>query len=242
MRSSVVLASTLFALAPRTGFADCSTFAAFQEGTVATMGHYDKKGKLESTTKTTTISAKPSGLGRAAMFRSEMLDAKGKSVQSIEFDATCSGDRLQIDMRAFLTAGTFQGRDGYDSSFVATNLEYPATPVAGAALADGQVRVRMTMKDAPPGMPSNLTTSQFELKLTDRKVVGPESVTTPAGTFEAWKIEYDANGEMASVVNTRFTSHVTEWYVPGTGVVKSSSAGRDGKVNSTSELIAFARK
>jgi hypothetical protein len=74
-------------------------------------------------------------------------------------------------------------------------------------------------------------------------IVGRESVTVPAGTFSAWKIETRASGpvtvEIAGQKETfEVTTLIEAWYVENVGLVKSSSS-LDEMVVDTMELLSF---
>jgi hypothetical protein len=78
------------------------------------------------------------------------------------------------------------------------------------------------------------------------KVVGTESVTTDAGTFEALKIETSINGHNAHDSTKRFEFKVTTWYVPSVDhwvkrTIKSAFNGRVQQ-NSSAELIEYGRR
>ena len=95
------------------------------------------------------------------------------------------------------------------------HLEYPGKMSVGDALKDGN----MTMEMNTSGLPSTAT-----INITDRKVEGQESVTTPAGTWNCYKITY--KGKMTIKmgplpVNTNLDG--TEWFAPGFGIVKTES-------------------
>jgi hypothetical protein len=78
------------------------------------------------------------------------------------------------------------------------------------------------------------------------KVVGTESVTTDAGTFEALKIETSINGHNANDATKRFEQTVTTWYVPSIDhwikrTVKSAFNGRV-QLNNSVELVQYGRR
>ena len=82
--------------------------------------------------------------------------------------------------------------------------------------------------------PSGIKDQNFQrltLKENNRKVTGKESVTTPAGTWDAWKISYDGQfrakiGPIGIPVNFK----AIEWYVPGFGIVKTETYSKNGKL------------
>jgi hypothetical protein len=69
------------------------------------------------------------------------------------------------------------------------------------------------------GMQQTLT-----LVVSDRKVEGKESVTTPAGTWECFKISGKNKITMKmGPVGIPMNIESTEWFAPGFGVVKTES-------------------
>jgi hypothetical protein len=78
------------------------------------------------------------------------------------------------------------------------------------------------------------------------KVVGTESVTTEAGTFEALKIETSINGHNANDSTKRFESTVVTWYVRSLDhwvkrTVKSAFNGSVAESDSL-ELVDYGRR
>ena len=218
---------------------DCNTFAQFTEGAKITMTHYDKKGKSTGSSTTTTQSVSLIGSGRKATLHGEMVDPKGNPIQSFDYDTTCSGDQISVDMRAMVPQAMMRGREGFDVSFKGSNLVYPTQPVAGASLPDAMMHISFAMRDMPPGMPARVGSSRIEFKSYNRRIVGEETVTTPAGTFKAWRIEHDSDMDSNAIIQIHTTGHGTDWYVPGLGLVKIVSSDKEGKMTATSELTAF---
>jgi hypothetical protein len=59
--------------------------------------------------------------------------------------------------------------------------------------------------------------------ITDRKVVGKESVTTPAGTFDCFKITSNSTIKTKTVVGITMEFSAIEWLAPKAAIVKSES-------------------
>ena len=94
-------------------------------------------------------------------------------------------------------------------------LEYPAKMQIGDALKDGT----LTMDIKHGGMQQTLN-----MLMHDRKVEGRESVTTPAGTWDCYKISYKCKlGIKTGPINIPVNFEGLEWYAPGFGVVKTQS-------------------
>jgi hypothetical protein len=98
-------------------------------------------------------------------------------------------------------------------------LAYPLEPVVGDTLQPARGSSRTMGKS---------TTSEAKYTVINRKVVRKESVTVPAGTFSAFVVESKAVSETISDYGPmgRYSNMtvktITEWYVPGKGVVKST--------------------
>jgi len=78
------------------------------------------------------------------------------------------------------------------------------------------------------------------------KVVGTESITTDAGTFQALKIETSINGHNANDSTKRFESTITTWYVPSIDhwIKRTVKAAFNGNVqeDDTLELVDYGRR
>jgi hypothetical protein len=76
------------------------------------------------------------------------------------------------------------------------------------------------------------------VNLSNRKCAAIESVTTPAGTFECYKITQDVEAKaIVKVLATDIT-----WLAEGVGVVKSESYDKKGKLMGSSQLTKFEKK
>jgi hypothetical protein len=71
------------------------------------------------------------------------------------------------------------------------------------------------------------------------KVTKKESVTVPAGTFEAFLIEYDRT--IGQMLMGNITTQMKEWYVPGKGLIKMESY-MSGKLKTKAELMSVSDK
>lgn len=84
-------------------------------------------------------------------------------------------------------------------------------------------------------MPGPLGTQTVTNTITNEsRVIGQESVTVPAGTYQAFKVESTlrtASGPVMGVTVPPQTVRTTSWFVEGIGMVKSVTPG------STTELV-----
>ena len=185
---------------------------------------YDKKGKPSGVQSWNVTDVKNDGGGYSSTINSLFKDEKGKEISKGTGLYKCSGGMLQADMQMVMPPQPqLQTSDVKLSN---AYIEYPYAMTVGQTLKDAQMEMDMTLNS---GMKSKVN-----FKETNRKVNAKESVTTPAGTWEAYQITYDANMriQMGPIgVPTNFT--VKEWYVPGIGIVKSENYRKGDLAGST---------
>jgi hypothetical protein len=194
---------------------NCALLIPDREGAKLESTFYEKKDKVKSVSTVTIKKITTTATGKEFLLESVVTE-KGKDPVTAEFSMVCQGDKFIIDMKRFLgpdQAGTLK-----DAKVTATNLEYPAVMAVGQSLADGHIDVSITQ-----GMPFPINTV---IDIVNRKVVAQESVTTPAGTFDCIKIEYDMNMKMMGMT---VNSKAAEWICLGVGTIKSESFDAKGK-------------
>jgi hypothetical protein len=69
--------------------------------------------------------------------------------------------------------------------------------------------------------------------ISNRKVASIEKLSTPAGTFNAFKITYDIETHMGFIT---VKSSAAEWYCKKYGLIKSENYNKRGKLQSYSLL------
>lgn len=107
-----------------------------------------------------------------------------------------------------------------------TDMQFPSGMTVGQQLKDASIQLSL---DGP--VPVNMVSN-----ISNRKVESRESVTTPAGTFDCYKISYDLFSKV-SIVKTE--GRVVEWYAPGVGLVRSESYNKKDKLLGFNELTGL---
>lgn len=214
-----ILFITLFFLSEITLVsAQCNQYYQLSDGSEWEMESYNPKGKLtgRQTQKVTSFSGGANSF--TATVLSTIYDKKDKEVMRGDLEFKCQGGTMIVDMRNFINEEQLKAFQNYELSIEADNLEIPNNLSVGQELSDGTVT--LTASDSP--LPMNMS-----VHITNRKVVGKESVTTPAGTFECFKITSNStvNTKMGLGVTFNFTT--IEWLAPEVAVVKSESYRND---------------
>ncbi len=201
------------------------------------MTTYDKKAK-ESGKLTYTISGvNKNGAEITAGFVSEMKDEKGKSLSKGSGKYKCNGGNLFIDAKVAMPQEQMAAYKDMDVKADEVFIEYPNTLTVGTSLKDASFKMDIINK----GSVFSTTT----LEQTNRKVEGKETVTSPAGTWECWKITYDGRFRATiggpSGIGIPFNFKSTEWFAPGFGIVKTETFNKNGKLIG-STLITSVKK
>jgi len=205
----------------------CSKYYPFKEGTKAEITTYDKKGKKAAVIDYTVLNKTQTSKGEVATMQSTIKDEKGKVIAETEYDVTCDGSKIAIDYKSMVSPMMMEQFKNMDYDISGTDLEIPNNLSVGQTLPDAQMLMKISMS----GINMNM-----ELNITNRKVIGKENVTTPAGTFDCYVLTSDTTTKMG----VSQTSSGKQWIAEGVGMVKQEDY-QNGKVSSSSLLTAFSK-
>ena len=206
---------------------DCTALFKWLEPQVGlTYTDYNRKGKETGVSTMTVRELQAVPEGTKAVIDVEFADEKMQDY-NLEYGMTCAGDKIIIDMSSMLNPAMMQSFGAMETEVEYDGIELPAKLSVGQRLNDGTVTVRSSMGAPGLGMTITVTTE-------NRQVAAQEQVTTPAGTFEAYKITYDQNVKLLG--SRRFS--VVEWWNNEVGLIKSESYGKNGKLQSSHVLTA----
>lgn len=203
---------------------ECSSFLFFQKNKTIEFTSTNKKGDPLGRTVYQVTDVSKGDNGTTAVLNSEVFNKNGKSVAKSNATIQCNGGLIMVDMRMMLPQ---QQQEQVNANVKAQSfyLEYPSTMHVGDALKDGSLSMDLSMAGgpgAPPPPPGPGHT--MNMWITNRKVEGQENVTTPAGTWNCFKITYHAKVQVKTgPIGFPFNFDGTEWYAPGFGIVKSET-------------------
>jgi hypothetical protein len=201
-------------------------FFPTKKGTVLVMALSDAKGKVESYGRTTVKDVKGAGDNLTIVCQTEALDKKRqpeKNSAPIEYTMQIIDGAVVADINSILKLPIAAG-EGITIS--GDTLRIPAKIKPGDKFKDAKMAITMDLGAM------KMTT---EVAVTNFKCLAVESVTVPAGTFEAYKITQTVSSTN-KMVNITQTMTVVSWNVLGVGPVKSVITDEKGKVQTTTEL------
>lgn len=228
-----ILLFLTFVLCNTFSFAQCEkTYFPFEDGVSFELTNYKSNGKETGKVKSTI---RDTDQENRIIVQNEIYDKKGKLISDGEYEVICDNGTVKIDMKRFIPEDLMKGHENMEMVIEGDFMEIPASLEVGQELPDGSGTITMSMSGG--GMDMKTT---MDLTFTDMKVEKEETITTPAGTFETFKITQTTNVDM-NMVGMKKTTTTTSanWLAKGVGTVKTENYDKKGKVDSYTELTSF---
>ncbi|NND10361.1 MAG: hypothetical protein HKN96_04050 [Flavobacteriaceae bacterium] len=209
---------------------ECDTYLLLKEGTSLEYTNYDRKGKA-ITIGTHKAAKVTSSNGKfESNITLDVKDLKKGDTFTMEYDVSCEDGVLSIDMSRFFDSSQLMQYEGadFDIDIQGDMLYFPRDLVEGADLNDGNI----TIKVAKDGF----TFVTMTMTIFNRKVLGKESITTDAGTFECQKVTFDFESKFGII---KVRGSAIEWYHDNRIIVKSESYNKKGKLLGSTKLTAM---
>jgi hypothetical protein len=207
--------------------AQCNAFFPMTEKVKYQYDHFDNKEKLTLRTTQTMKDVKGTGNSMTATMVQEMIDVKKeKIIATTEAEWACQDGVLHFAINNMAVNGAQQSQaSGMTMDITGDKMDLPSDLEIGQKLKDLTYNMKMTMQGT--------TLMNTTHKITDRKVEGKEQITTPAGTFECYKLTYTltSKGGMGGG-----TMKSVSWFAKNVGLVKTETFSDKGKLMSRQVL------
>ncbi len=170
--------------------------------------------------------------GKDIPFKISVPQHDGTNIK-LEYEITVNGKVSHINQELVCENGTIKGKGYFDfaQAFSGLNISYdvqemsgdifPANPAVGTTW-NTHTKVKIVSTDT--GAMGRMMNGMIVDTNSVSKVLSEESVTVPAGTYKALKIDQTITINQTvggRPVNT--TTHNTAWYVKGVGLVKTQN-------------------
>lgn len=219
-------------------------FAPTTVGTVLEYRTDDAKGKVQAYTVSEVKDIAVSGDTTRIIMESAVLDADRKPMMMPQPDgsevpavtvssAMVVGDRMVFAMSEILNS--IPGLpEGFSVRTDGTDNVLPLDLEAGEKLPGYAAELTAYMVEN--GKSTDLLTMKVSGK--DGEVLAHETVETPAGKFDAWKVTMtETVSMMMGMVKNTFKS--VTWYVPAVGAVRTEQYDQKGKLQSVEVLVSL---
>lgn len=219
---------TVLSLLTITAYSQCNDFFPIKNGTEWTFENYNAKGKSTGKNHQTVTAFTSTGSGFNATLNSVMYNEKGKELTKGDLLVSCDNGIITMDMRKFIPEEQYKAFGATEVKVESENLQFPAKLAVGQSLNDGEITITTVGGQIP--MTMNVTISE-------RTVEAKETITTPAGTFECYKIKSKMHIKNHMGISMNFDFSAIEWLAPNGGMIKSESYNKNGKLVGSTLLI-----
>ena len=202
----------------------CTDYYYLQNNKTIEMTITNKKAKETGKVVYAISNVSKKGNGITATINSEMFDKNGKTISKGSNNVQCENGVLMMDMKMFIPSAQQEQMGDVSAAGTTSYLEYPSALKDGDALKDASFDMDFKSKGGLGG--------HISIDMTNRKVEGKENITTPAGTWDCFKITYHSKMILKMGFGIPINADVIEWYAPGFGVVKTESGGGGTEISS----------
>jgi len=206
---------------------DCKMYFPAEEGTVMEIKDYNAKDKLQSSSIQKINSVIEDGNNLTVSVNHESFDKKGEKILEGDYEVKCVDGTFYMDMRNMLDEASLSTMEGMEIQVDANDLAYAFDLNPGTTLPDADI----TVSASSNGMKMFTMT----VYINNRKVDAKESITTPAGTFDCYKISYDIETKIVMKVQAK----AVQWISEGIGVVRTETYNKKGKLQGYSLLSSL---
>lgn len=209
---------------------DCAAYFPFKKGVSMEYTSYDDKDKvLSSQSQKVTIIDDMGADGLVAQINMILYDKKGKESMNGDYKVTCKDNTLFMDVTTAMPQLT-EAFSSMEVTMTGNELQIPSKLTVGQTLPDANMEIQAAS--------GGLNLMKMRIDVVDRKVEAKETVTTPAGTYDCYKISQNTNTKM--LVGKSFKT--VNWYAENVGLVRTENYDKKGKLESYMVLTKFSEE
>lgn len=197
---------------------DCRIYFPDEEGTLREMTNYDKKDKVTGKTLQKILEKKVEGNNVHLVVETRVVDDKDQPLSQTSMELTCDDGVFKVDMSEYLT-GVLAAYQSMEIEMDGDQLVFPSKMNVGDELPDASMQITVSS--------NGISMINMNVEISNRKVIARETLSTPAGSFDCYKLSYDLLSK-TRLVNV--TTSSVEWVSEGAGVVKTESYNKNGKL------------
>ena len=216
-------------------YSQCNPFFSLKEGTEYEMEMFNARDKSNGKIVYKVQQIEKSDNGFNALIHSTMYNKGDKMMHEGEFEMICEDGMMKMDMGRLIPEESLKAI-GEDVKPVIEGdyLNIPSNLSVGQELKGGTI----SMKIENGG--NNMMGFSSDVEISNRKVVSKETITTPAGTFDCFKITFDVKSSTKVMgMNMGNTTGSAEYIAEEVGVVKTETYDKKGKLDGYMLLTKF---
>ncbi|SET42731.1 TapB family protein [Hymenobacter actinosclerus] len=231
LASTALQAQTLPTAQAATPAADCPHPFGLADNTARTFTLQDSRGKTTGYVHQRVVSLgteqnkKKTQTTNTVLLKSGAYDTKGRLLYLRDLTFRCRQDTAFTDGLDQLKPAQLSSFQDRILTYSPTPLAWPNQPTIGSELPGGGVSVDVRS--------SAVHIAQVYSHVGKRRVTGRQTVTTPAGTFECYKVEGELETATVARADLKLatTVRIVEYYAPTVGLVKSELYDKKGRLD-----------
>lgn len=207
---------------------DCTPFYAMRQGAAATYEYFDAKDKKTSSSTSVIKEVNKTGGQLEAVVALTMRDKGDQQLFEGTTRITCKNDTLFMDVGSLINPGLAQSAAKMEMTMSGDGMTIPGVLRGGMKLPDSHNEFKMGM--------NGMTLMTITIDISEHQVEAEEKITTPAGTFDCFRVSYLSNSKMGLI---KAATKTVQWYARNIGVVKAENYDKKGALESRMLLTAF---
>ncbi|MFW5707001.1 MAG: hypothetical protein ACOCX0_06750 [Bacteroidota bacterium] len=194
---------------------DCDLYIPLEEGKGYQYQSYNQRDRLEGVNEIVIKQVNQIPDGTKAIMEASYFDSSEKLLYEGEYEIVCKGNELIIDMQAMMEQMQLDTLEDMEVTFTTIdNLVLPDNIKVGDQLPEGKMEMKISM--------GGKTMSEMTFTTKNRKVAAKETIKTPAGSYDCFKITYENEMDTNTMGFSRKTvTKGVEYFSPGVGNVRS---------------------
>lgn len=230
MKAVTILPMTFLFLVGKLTAQDCAAFFPFEKGASMEYTFYDDKGKVTSTSNQKVVIIDDAGVaGLTAQVEAVVTDKNGKEQSKGNYKVICKDNAIFMDITSMMPQMS-QSLSTLEVQMSGDQLQLPDKLSVGQALPDAHLEIK-----AGSG---GVNLMKIIIDISERKVEGKENISTPVGTYDAFKISYLITTK--TLMSKSFKT--TTWYAPKIGMVKQETYDKKGNLDNSMVLTKFSKQ
>jgi len=198
---------------------DCVFYYPHTEGKQLQYTRYDNRDRVTGSSIQKITSVVTGANSTEITAEMETFDSRDRSQGTATFTLKCEDGIFYLDMKNYLGSDAMESFEDMEVSIDGGNLQIPQNLKAGDMLEGGQMNIGISSE--------GMTVMNMNVNISNRKVEAVETITTPAGSYECYKITYDIDTKMIFNIKAKGC----EWYAKDIGVVRSESYDARGNLS-----------
>jgi hypothetical protein len=210
---------------------DCGGIELFKVNKAFEYSSYNNKNKLQGIQRTqVTAVNKENGVVKATIATTHR-DATNKVTYEGSYAVSCYEDRFLIDIQSLIDPRMMTAFSGMKLDVSTMDVIFPRSMKVGDNLPDGTLLMKISNE--------TMQLSEVVFTMRNRKVETIETITTPVGSFECFKISYELYSETKVYgFSQKHILQAVDYFSLGLGSVRNETYDKKGKLDMYTVLSA----